>query len=153
LRPSRCPATSQVQVRPVLHQASELPAGPSADPAFLLDHLPGGVGAPRGKAVNGRVRVGAWPVGVRAPRLGRRSRRALLVLALLGAVAVSLPLGAHGLGRWLVVADPLGPARAVVVLSGRVPFRAIEAAAIYRGGLAPEVWLTKEFRSAEELAL
>jgi len=29
----------------------------------------------------------------------------------------------------------------------------MEAAAIYRDGLAPEVWLTKEVRTAEELAL
>jgi uncharacterized SAM-binding protein YcdF (DUF218 family) len=40
-----------------------------------------------------------------------------------------------------------------VVLSGRVPFRAMEAASIYREGLAPEVWLTKEVVRAEEQAL
>jgi uncharacterized SAM-binding protein YcdF (DUF218 family) len=73
--------------------------------------------------------------------------------ALLGVVAVLLPWGAGEIGRWLVVADPLEPARAIVVLSGRVPFRAMEAASIYRDGLAPEVWLTKEVRTAEELAL
>ena len=58
-----------------------------------------------------------------------------------------------GLGQWLLVADPLEPAKAIVVLSGRVPFRAMEAASIYREGLAPEVWLTKEVVRAEELAL
>jgi uncharacterized SAM-binding protein YcdF (DUF218 family) len=52
-----------------------------------------------------------------------------------------------------MVADPLGPAKAVVVLSGRVPFRAMEAASIYRDGLAPEVWLTKEVVRPEEQAL
>ncbi len=52
-----------------------------------------------------------------------------------------------------MVADPLEPATAIVVLSGRVPFRAMEAASIYREGLAPAVWLTKEVRTAEELAL
>ena len=71
----------------------------------------------------------------------------------MAAVAVGLPSGASGLGRWLVVADPLEPARAVAVLSGRVPFRAMEAATLYRDGLAPEVWLTNEVRTAEELAL
>jgi uncharacterized SAM-binding protein YcdF (DUF218 family) len=75
------------------------------------------------------------------------------VVGLAAAVAVGLPWGAGALGRWLVVADPLGPARAVVVLSGRVPFRAMEAAALYRDGLAPEVWLTNEVRTAEERAL
>lgn len=64
-----------------------------------------------------------------------------------------LPWGAGALGQWLVVADPLEPARAVVVLSGRVPFRAMEAAALYREGFAREVWLTNEVRTAEELAL
>jgi len=52
-----------------------------------------------------------------------------------------------------MVADPLEPAKAIVVLSGRVPFRAMEAASIYREGLASEVWLTKEVVRAEERAL
>ena len=95
----------------------------------------------------------AWPVGVRSARLPRWTRRALVLAALLGVVAVLLPWGASGIGQWLMVADPLEPAKAIVVLSGRVPFRAMEAASIYREGLAPEVWLTKEVRTAEELAL
>jgi uncharacterized SAM-binding protein YcdF (DUF218 family) len=74
-------------------------------------------------------------------------------MALLGVVVVLLPWGASEVGRSLMVADPLEPAKAIVVLSGRVPFRAMEAASIYREGLAPEVWLTKEVRTAEELAL
>jgi uncharacterized SAM-binding protein YcdF (DUF218 family) len=52
-----------------------------------------------------------------------------------------------------MVADPLERAKASVVLSGRVPFRAMEAASIYREGLAPEIWLTKEVVRAEEQAL
>jgi uncharacterized SAM-binding protein YcdF (DUF218 family) len=52
-----------------------------------------------------------------------------------------------------MVEDPLEPATAVVVLSGRTPFRAMEAASIYRQGLAPEVWLTKEVVRPEEQAL
>ena len=78
----------------------------------------------------------------------------MLVLgALLGIVAVLLPWAASGIGQWLVVADPLEPARAVVVLTGRMPFRAMEAASIYREGVAPEVWLTKGVVGAEERAL
>jgi len=64
-----------------------------------------------------------------------------------------LPWGARGLGQWLVVADPMEPVRAIVVLSGRAPFRAIGAAAIYRAGWAPEIWLTAEARTPEEVAL
>ena len=61
--------------------------------------------------------------------------------------------GASGIGQWLMVADPLEPAKAVVVLSGRVPFRAMEAASIYREGLAPEIWRTREVVRSEEQAL
>ena len=68
-------------------------------------------------------------------------------------VGVLVPWGASGIGQWLMVADPVQPAKAIVVLSGRVPFRAMEAAAIYRDGLAPEVWLTKEAVGPEEQAL
>jgi uncharacterized SAM-binding protein YcdF (DUF218 family) len=77
----------------------------------------------------------------------------VVVGALLVVVAVLLPWGASGIGQWLMVADPLEPAKAIVVLSGRVPFRAMEAASIYGQGLAPEVWLTKEVVRPEELAL
>jgi uncharacterized SAM-binding protein YcdF (DUF218 family) len=41
------------------------------------------------------------------------------------------------------VADPLQPARSVVVFGGHVPFRAMEAAAIYKQGWTREVWLTQ----------
>jgi len=47
-----------------------------------------------------------------------------------------------GLGRWLVVEDPLAKAQAIVVLSGAMPVRAVEAAKLYREGYAPEIWLT-----------
>lgn len=54
-------------------------------------------------------------------------------------------------GRWLVVEDPLAKARAIVVLSGAMPVRAIEAAKLYREGYAPEVWLTHSTEPAESL--
>lgn len=99
------------------------------------------------------MREGTWPGRVLSMRGSRWIRRALVFGALLGIVAVLLQWGASGIGQWLVVEDPLEPARAIVVLSGRVPFRAMEAASIYREGLAPEVWLTKEVVRAEEQAL
>lgn len=80
-------------------------------------------------------------------------RHALLGLVGLGLVGVLLLTGLSQLGYWLIAADPLEPARAIVVLGGRVPFRAIEAASIYGQGWAPEVWLTSEIRTAEESAL
>jgi uncharacterized SAM-binding protein YcdF (DUF218 family) len=73
------------------------------------------------------------------PKL-RRTRGLLLGLAgilLLAAVVFLLSVG-----RWLVAEDPLEKASAIVVLSGRMPLRAMEAAKLYREGYAPKVWLT-----------
>jgi uncharacterized SAM-binding protein YcdF (DUF218 family) len=73
---------------------------------------------------------------------------------LTGAVAVLLGamLAFRAAGNWLVTADRLQPARAIVVLGGQVPLRAIEAAAVYKQGWAPEVWLTRGAFSDEESA-
>ena len=74
------------------------------------------------------------------PQRHRRMRRVVLGLAgilLLSAVVIVL-----GVGRWLVVEDPLEKAQAIVVLSGRMPLRALEAAKLYREGYAPKVWVT-----------
>src|SRR6266849_3357634 len=56
-----------------------------------------------------------------------------------------------GIGRWLVVEDPLVKARAIVVLSGAMPLRALEAAKLYREGYAPEIWLTHSTEPGETL--
>jgi uncharacterized SAM-binding protein YcdF (DUF218 family) len=60
----------------------------------------------------------------------------LLILAIAGVVAF------RGIGRWLVVEDPLDRSDAIVVLSGGLPYRAMEAAKIFHLGMAPQVWLT-----------
>jgi uncharacterized SAM-binding protein YcdF (DUF218 family) len=74
-----------------------------------------------------------------APRSRRRRRFVLGVAGFLLLVALVF---LFGIGRWLVVEDPLEKAQAIVVLSGRMPLRAIEAAKLYREGYAPKVWLT-----------
>src|SRR5258708_27229613 len=87
------------------------------------------------------------PVVVSRPR-GRAWR-----IFLIGAT-VSLILAAvvfFGLGRWLVVEDPLVKAQAIVVLSGAMPLRAIEAAKLYHEGYAPEIWLTRSAEPGETL--
>ncbi len=71
----------------------------------------------------------------------------LLVAALLAAVLFLLFVG-----RWLVVEDPLEKAQAIVVLSGRMPIRAMEAAKLYREGYAPKVWLTHSTEPGASLA-
>jgi uncharacterized SAM-binding protein YcdF (DUF218 family) len=69
-----------------------------------------------------------------------RTRR--IVLGLAGIVLCSAVVFLLYLGRWLVVEDPLEKGQAIVVLSGRMPLRAMEAAKLYREGYAPKVWLT-----------
>ena len=56
-------------------------------------------------------------------------------------------------GAWLVIEDPLQPAPVAVVLGGKVPFRAMEAARIYKDGTARQVWLTQGGLFLEDVAL
>lgn len=71
----------------------------------------------------------------------RGSARAVFIAAvLLICLAVLIFLR---VGHWLVREDPLGKSTAIVVLSGGMPERALEASKIYRAGYAPEVWLTQ----------
>jgi uncharacterized SAM-binding protein YcdF (DUF218 family) len=81
-------------------------------------------------------------------------------LAIPGTLILSVALAAllarlllTNFGRWLVVADPLEAARSILVLGGEVPYRAMEAAALYRQGWAPEVWLTRYPPKPEVLTL
>ncbi len=75
-----------------------------------------------------------------APHRHRRTR--LLVLGFAGTLLLGAVVFLLFVGRWLVVEDPLEKAQAIVVLSGRMPMRAKEAAKLYREGYAPKVWLT-----------
>jgi uncharacterized SAM-binding protein YcdF (DUF218 family) len=79
-----------------------------------------------------------------------RGRRGLLAVCL-GAILVAV-VCFFGVGRWLVVEDPLAKARAIAVLSGNMPVRAMEAARLFRAGYAPEVWLTHSAEPGETLA-
>jgi uncharacterized SAM-binding protein YcdF (DUF218 family) len=73
------------------------------------------------------------------------------VIALAVAVIASALLFFFGVGRWLVVEDPLAKAQAIVILSGGMPTRAIEAARLYRDGYAPQIWLTRPQEPAASL--
>ena len=46
------------------------------------------------------------------------------------------------IGNWLVVEDPLVHADVIVILSGRLPERAVEAARVYHAGYADQVWIS-----------
>lgn len=88
--------------------------------------------------------------GADAPKGWKRHfTTAALVTAVVGLVtAVIIFLG---VGRWLIVEDPLDKAHAIVILSGRMPMRAKEAARLYTAGYAPQVWLTRAVEPAASL--
>ncbi len=86
---------------------------------------------------------------IKASRPRHRARRVLCAVGV-GALLFALVIF-FGVGRWLVAEDQLGKASAIVVLSGAMPMRAIEAAKLYREGYAPEVWLTHSTEPAETL--
>jgi uncharacterized SAM-binding protein YcdF (DUF218 family) len=88
------------------------------------------------------------PAVVSRPRF--RNQPVLLAVAGGGLLLLAAVIF-FGIGRWLVVEDPLGKAKAIVVLSGSMPLRAIEAAKLYREGYAPEIWLTHSTEPAETL--
>jgi uncharacterized SAM-binding protein YcdF (DUF218 family) len=76
--------------------------------------------------------------------------RAILLTLAVGVIALTV-LIFLGVGRWLVVEDPLDKAQAIVVLSGRIPMTAREAARLYNAAYAPQVWLTRANEPASSL--
>jgi uncharacterized SAM-binding protein YcdF (DUF218 family) len=89
---------------------------------------------------------------LRSDMPAKHVRRRLLVLLIVLTLLAGAGLWAfRRAGRWLVIEDSLQRARAIVVLSGLCPYRAMEAAEIYRQGWAPEVWLFQDDpRGAED---
>jgi uncharacterized SAM-binding protein YcdF (DUF218 family) len=83
---------------------------------------------------------------------GSAPRRFLAGFLPVAALVALAALAVTHVGRWLVVSDPLAKADAIVVLAGNSPFRAMEAARLYDGGWAPEVWLIPGKVTAEETA-
>lgn len=81
----------------------------------------------------------------------RKRRLGSILVMVLGASLVAALVSFLGIGRWLTIEDPLQKAQAIVVLSGRMPMRAIEAARLYREGFAPEIWLTRPAEPAASL--
>jgi uncharacterized SAM-binding protein YcdF (DUF218 family) len=75
------------------------------------------------------------------PRLRSLALRVFVAVCAAGIILVVIIF--LGVGRWLVVEDPLVKAKAIVVLSGSLPVRALEAARLYREGYAPQIWLTR----------
>jgi uncharacterized SAM-binding protein YcdF (DUF218 family) len=85
-----------------------------------------------------------------AEQKSRISRRRMGILVLL-ILVVGAVLAARGAGRWLVREDPLRHADMIAVLSGGLPYRAEAAATVFRGGYAPEVWVSRPESPAPDL--
>ena len=79
-------------------------------------------------------------------------RAALVFIGVL--VGAGLTAAILGAGRLLVVSDPL-PARAdaIVVMAGSIADRVLEAADLYKSGLAPRVVVTRERLPRGEVSL
>ena len=86
--------------------------------------------------------TGAMAGEKRVETTSPKSRRHRLILLAFAAILLTGGTFLLYVGRWLVVEDPLEKAQAIVVLSGRMPIRALEAAKLYRNGYAPKIWLT-----------
>jgi uncharacterized SAM-binding protein YcdF (DUF218 family) len=98
------------------------------------------------------LNISAEPAQLSSVVRGHRRNRWILGLpALLILAIAALWIFLH-LGTWLVVQDPLAAADVIVVLSGRMPFRALEAARLYAQKIAPAVWITKPLGAGEDLA-
>lgn len=72
-------------------------------------------------------------------------------LAVFALFISAVALGLWRVGRWLVVQDELELAPVIVVLSGRIPERAREAAALYQQGYASQVWISRPAGPGQEL--
>jgi len=79
------------------------------------------------------------------------AKRWILALIML-ALVVTAVLLLRGAGRWLIREDPLARADMIVVLSGSMPYRAEEAARVFKMGYAPEVWVSRPEGPGAELA-
>jgi uncharacterized SAM-binding protein YcdF (DUF218 family) len=77
------------------------------------------------------------------PRARRRLRRLGFLVAAIVVIVGAVAGGVRALGPWLVVADPLAPSDAIFVVAGVPPVREVEAASLYRRGLAPVVGLSR----------
>jgi uncharacterized SAM-binding protein YcdF (DUF218 family) len=55
------------------------------------------------------------------------------------------------IGSWLVVDDPIVHSDVIVVLSGRLPERAMEAARLYKAGYADQVWVSPPVSPKDDL--
>lgn len=77
--------------------------------------------------------------------------RVLVVIGVLIALTACGIIAFRHAGRWLIHENPLSHSDVILVLSGSMPYRAEEAAKVFRAGYASEIWLTQPVSPAAEL--
>ena len=82
---------------------------------------------------------------------GSNRRRWLIGGGILLFLAIAAAIVFFGIGRWLVVEDPLAHADVIVVLSGRLPERALEAARVFKAGFSDQVWISPPVSPVDDL--
>ena len=85
------------------------------------------------------------------PEVSKAKLRRYVILSCMVLVLAMVVAGCRGVGRWLIKQDAISPAGAIVVLSGGTPYRAEEAANLFRMGYAPQVWVSLPISPAREL--
>jgi putative colanic acid biosynthesis acetyltransferase WcaF len=88
--------------------------------------------------------------------LGRSARASTTIAIITGFILLSILAYApalRGVASFLIVEDSLRPAAAIVSLGGQTPFREMEAARLYRRGLASQVIIVRSGRNEEAEAL
>ena len=78
-------------------------------------------------------------------------RRWLIAGGVLAALCAAGILIFFKIGEWLVVEDPLVHSDVIVVLSGSLPDRAVEAARILKAGYADKIWISPPLSPVEDL--
>jgi uncharacterized SAM-binding protein YcdF (DUF218 family) len=81
----------------------------------------------------------------------RKRRRWWIPAGILAVVSAPAIVLFFKVGNWLVVEDPLVHSDVIIILSGRLPERAIEAARLYQARYADQVWISPPISPAEEL--
>ena len=80
-----------------------------------------------------------------------KMRRWLIIGGILILLCAAGSIAFFKIGQWLVIQDPLGHADVIVVLSGSLPERALEAARIFKAGYADRIWISPPLSPVEDL--
>lgn len=78
--------------------------------------------------------------------------RVIVTICLLFAAGTAIFMFRH-LGEWLEIDEPLRRSAAIVIFGGGVPFRAMEAADLFKAKWADQVWITRGALDNRERAM